>query len=34
MIDYIGQLLEQQLEREERDETWETGPVRVPLPAV
>lgn len=34
MIDYIGQLLEQQLEREERDGTWEAGPVRVPLPAV
>ena len=34
MIDYIGQLLAQQLEREERDGTWETGPVRVPLPAV
>ncbi|OUN11095.1 hypothetical protein [Flavonifractor sp. An91] len=34
MIDYIGQLLEQQLEREERDGVWKTGPVRVPLPAV
>ena len=34
MIDYIGRLLAQQLEREERDGTWETGPVRVPLPAV
>lgn len=34
MIDYIGQLLAQQLEREERDGTWETGPVRVPLPTV
>lgn len=34
MIDYIGQLLEQQLEREERDGVWETGPVRVPLPAM
>ncbi len=33
MIDYIGQLLEQQLEREEGEGTWETGPVRVPLPA-
>lgn len=34
MIDYIGQLLAQQLEREEGDGVWETGPVRVPLPAV
>lgn len=33
MIDYIGQLLEQQLEREERDGVWETGLVRVPLTA-
>lgn len=33
MIDYIEQLLEQQMEREERDGTWETGPVRVPLTA-
>lgn len=32
MIDYIGQLLAQQLEHEERDGTWETGPVRVPAP--
>ena len=32
MIDYIGQLLAQQLEREERDGTWETGPVRIPAP--
>lgn len=31
MIDYIGQLLAQQLEREQGDGAWETGPVRVPL---
>ena len=31
MIDYIGQLLAQQLEREQGDGVWETGPVRVPL---
>lgn len=33
MIDYIGQLLAQQLEREQGDGAWETGPVRVPLTA-
>lgn len=33
MIDYIGQLLAQQLEREKGDGVWETGPVRVPLTA-
>ena len=31
MIDYIGQLLAQQLEREQGDGAWETGPVWVPL---
>ena len=31
MIDYIGQLLAEQLEREQGGGAWETGPVRVPL---